>query len=727
MRFPLIDKILSVGFAMIVAAGAVSCSTGSGSSESSSSGGDVDSVGMELRIGRTTQINKVNYTLTGPNGFSRTGSIDVSKSREIETSIKSVPVGSPYTLALSASSTDGNVTCSGSKSGIGVSCPGDRERDEKIVKLTCTRRHLGREWGDRDWRDNARTFYLAAEFKLVCQVPDGGVVDSGSDAKVDAPADVCVPTTCAAQGVACGPVSDGCGGVLTCPACSAGFACVGGQCICQPRTACPAGQTCGTAPDGCGGTIACGLCTNGTNCNGTVCVCPAATCGSGQNCGTVTNACGNTSPSCGTCGSPNTCGGGGTANVCGCTPTVTTCPSGQQCGQVANGCGGFVQCGTCPTGQNCNASGQCTTICPSTCSMGAQCGTQQAPGCPAVNCGTCTAPAACDNATNTCKCVPATTCPAGQTCGTAPDGCGGTIQCGLCASPLACNGTTCVCPAATCGPQQSCGTVTNGCGNSTNCGTCPSGQSCDATNKCICNPVTTCPAGQACGQAPNGCGGFVQCGTCPTGQSCNATGQCISNCIPTTCAAAGKVCGSISDGCSTTLNCGSCPAGTTCRTDGTACDPVVAGCDTNSTTTACLQSRPAGCFQCAVDNGCLDPAQIGGTCEQLTGNAPATCQSVLATSAIPTETQVCMKTLHDIFTSGCAADGQETPCLCGATDAQACLGGSVTPLGAVYPVYQCDLGPAIADIKTNFNDLTRGGGMGNTIIQCAASLGCPCF
>jgi hypothetical protein len=724
MKLPLIDKVLSIGLALLATASAVGCS--SGSSESSTNADPSDSVGMELRIGRTTQINKVNYTLTGPSGFSRSGSIDVSKDRDIDAAIKAVPVGSPYSLSLNASSIDGNVTCTGSKSGISVSCPGDRWKDEKIVKLVCTRRHLGREWGDRDWRDNARTFFLAAEFKLVCQAPDAGVVDSGIDARPDTgTVDACTPTTCAAQGVTCGPLSNACGGTLQCGTCATNQMCVGGQCTCQPRTTCPAGQTCGTAPDGCGGTIACGVCSNGTTCNGTTCVCPAATCAPGQTCGTATNACGS-STSCGTCMSPQTCGGSGTANQCGCTP-ATTCPSGQTCGMAPNGCGGTIACGTCPSGQNCSSTGQCVTTCPTACSAGAQCGTQQVPGCPAVTCGTCASGTTCNTTTNLCVCVPRTTCPAGQTCGSASDGCGGTVQCGTCTNGTTCGGTTCVCPAATCGPQQNCGTVTNTCGNTASCGTCPSGQSCGSANQCVCSPATTCPSGQVCGTAPNGCGGTIQCGSCPSGQACNGAGQCISTCVPTTCAAAGKVCGTLSDGCGLTLPCGTCPANSTCSADGTACNPIVTGCDINSNTTACLQSRSAACFQCANENGCLDPTQIGGVCEGVTGSAAASCQTVLGTSAAPTEKQVCLKTLNDIFTSGCAADGQETPCLCGATDPVACQNGSVTPLGAVFPEYQCDLGPAISSVVSNFTAPTFGAGMADTIVQCAAAFGCPCF
>jgi len=245
MKVSVIKKALALALA-VVTAGALGCSSESGSTGASSSGGEeqAGTATMDLRIGRTTQINKVNFTLTGPGGFSRTGSIDVSHDREAEGSIPNVPVGSPYTLSVNASSTDGNVTCTGSKSGINVTCPGNRERDEKVVKLTCTRNHLGIEWGDKDWRSNARTFFITAEFKLICAKTDAGV-DSGSDTGAEA----CVPKTCAGSNVICGPLADGCGHTLQCGTCPSGQTCTSaGQCVCQPATTCPAGQNCGTAP-----------------------------------------------------------------------------------------------------------------------------------------------------------------------------------------------------------------------------------------------------------------------------------------------------------------------------------------------------------------------------------------------------------------------------------------------------------------------------------------------
>jgi len=166
---------------------------------------------------------------------------------------------------------------------------------------------------------------------------------------------------------------------------------------------------------------------------------------------------------------------------------------------------------------------------------------------------------------------------------------------------------------------------------------------------------------------------------------------------------------------------------------GTGGSPVVdsgppAACDTSSTT-ACLQSRGAACLSCAQDNNCLALAAaggIGGLCEDVTG-ASAACQTVLGAGSAPSETAVCLRTMLDIFSSRCAADGQETPCLCGMVDPVACQSGAATPQGAVFPIYQCDLGPAIATIVSNFASTSLGAGMANTILQCTGAFGCPCF
>ena len=89
----------------------------------------------------------------------------------------------------------------------------------------------------------------------------------------------CGLVTCASQGATCGPVGDGCGGVIDCGQCMAPETCGGAgtlfQCgaapgsTCTPRSCQQAGAECGVVADGCGGLTAnCGMCPTGTTCGG---------------------------------------------------------------------------------------------------------------------------------------------------------------------------------------------------------------------------------------------------------------------------------------------------------------------------------------------------------------------------------------------------------------------------------------------------------------------------
>ncbi len=153
---------------------------------------------------------------------------------------------------------------------------------------------------------------------------DGGALsgDGGPDLDGSIAFDVTVttctaPQTCAAANASCGPIGDGCDGVLECGACVAPETCggggepsvCGGDAGCVPLTCADASSACGQVGDGCGGLLDCGGC-------------PA----------------------------PETCGGGGTPGLCGgtgpCVPR-TCAAAGANCGPVADGCGGLVQCGAC--------------------------------------------------------------------------------------------------------------------------------------------------------------------------------------------------------------------------------------------------------------------------------------------------------------------------------------------------------------------------------------------
>ena len=56
------------------------------------------SIGLQVGVGVT--LNTVTYTITGPAGFSRTGSIDVSHSSTVSAVISGIPFGTGYQIAL---------------------------------------------------------------------------------------------------------------------------------------------------------------------------------------------------------------------------------------------------------------------------------------------------------------------------------------------------------------------------------------------------------------------------------------------------------------------------------------------------------------------------------------------------------------------------------------------------------------------------------------------------
>jgi hypothetical protein len=250
-----------------------------------------------------------------------------------------------------------------------------------------------------------------------------GFPDSGS----------CVPSSCSAQHVTCGPIGDGCGNLITsCGTCTGAQSCggggVAGQCglpdagSCKPLTCAQQGVGCGPSGDGCGNLLACGTCPAGTSCGGGgvpgQCgspdsgTCQALSCSQqGLNCGLSGDGCGN-EINCGTCPAGQACGGGGVPGQCGapdsgaCAPT-TCAAQGIACGPTGDGCGNLIQCGTCPTGQTCGGGG-----------VAGQCGSIP-----------------------TSSCVPLTCAQQGFNCGPAGDGCGNLIaSCGTCTSGLTCGG-----------------------------------------------------------------------------------------------------------------------------------------------------------------------------------------------------------------------------------------------------------------------------------------------
>ncbi|HTB59393.1 MAG TPA: alkaline phosphatase family protein [Polyangia bacterium] len=75
---------------------------------------NLGNVSIGLVVGVDVTLNTVTYTITGPAGFNRTGSIDVSNSSTVNAIISGIPFGTGYQIALKGTTTDGLGICMGS-------------------------------------------------------------------------------------------------------------------------------------------------------------------------------------------------------------------------------------------------------------------------------------------------------------------------------------------------------------------------------------------------------------------------------------------------------------------------------------------------------------------------------------------------------------------------------------------------------------------------------------
>jgi phospholipase C len=79
-----------------------------------SSNDDQSTGSAALQLGPGLTLDTVSYTITGPGGFTRSGTLDVSHSTSISGTISGLPAGSGYNITVSGTSTDGSTTCGGS-------------------------------------------------------------------------------------------------------------------------------------------------------------------------------------------------------------------------------------------------------------------------------------------------------------------------------------------------------------------------------------------------------------------------------------------------------------------------------------------------------------------------------------------------------------------------------------------------------------------------------------
>ncbi|HEX3695710.1 MAG TPA: lamin tail domain-containing protein [Polyangia bacterium] len=70
-------------------------------------------VGLTVQVAGVS-LKAVSYNMSGPKGFSRTGSLAVNQSATLSAVISSLPVGTGFSIAINATVTDGTMQCAGS-------------------------------------------------------------------------------------------------------------------------------------------------------------------------------------------------------------------------------------------------------------------------------------------------------------------------------------------------------------------------------------------------------------------------------------------------------------------------------------------------------------------------------------------------------------------------------------------------------------------------------------
>src|SRR4051812_18727982 len=114
-----LGKIATLALAFSYSSFLAGCSGSEGAgtpSTSDSKPESVGSVGLALQLASGTSLDSASYTITGPNGFTKTGSIDVSQATKLSATIGGLPVGTGFTITLTGTTSDAGGNCSGSAS-----------------------------------------------------------------------------------------------------------------------------------------------------------------------------------------------------------------------------------------------------------------------------------------------------------------------------------------------------------------------------------------------------------------------------------------------------------------------------------------------------------------------------------------------------------------------------------------------------------------------------------
>ncbi len=90
-------------------------------------------LGLSLIVGDGVVLDSQSYVIIGPNGFSKSGTIDLSSATQYSTTIGGIPARTGFSITLSGSSRDAATSCSGSAS-FNVTA---RQTTQVSVSVTC--------------------------------------------------------------------------------------------------------------------------------------------------------------------------------------------------------------------------------------------------------------------------------------------------------------------------------------------------------------------------------------------------------------------------------------------------------------------------------------------------------------------------------------------------------------------------------------------------------------
>src|SRR5262249_39113263 len=69
---------------------------------------------LSLTLAPGQSVSSASYVITGPGGFSKAGTIDVSQSATLSATIAAIPAGVGFSIMVTATTSDGSISCAGS-------------------------------------------------------------------------------------------------------------------------------------------------------------------------------------------------------------------------------------------------------------------------------------------------------------------------------------------------------------------------------------------------------------------------------------------------------------------------------------------------------------------------------------------------------------------------------------------------------------------------------------